>query len=356
MGIADREYYRTGSRPRGRLGSLSMLSITTWLLIINIAVFVLQGMTASVGVPVYFATQVQPGLPADQLLRERTFRDELGRERTGSFRVGQELYRRLARRTDGQIVGREVYLVMDPLTAWGHFSTHAGFLGIQVWRFITFQFLHANLLHLFFNMFGLWIFGGMVEQYLGSKRYAAFYLTCGVFGALTYLLLNFLGAVVGLHLPGVLPDRPTTPLVGASAGVFGVIMACAYVAPTTVVQLLFPPIPLRLRTFAYGYVAVAALNLLRGGPNAGGDAAHIGGAIAGAYFIRHAHLLRDFFDILGDSRRAPAGTRRARRRGPDPAEVDRILAKVATQGLGSLTDRERRLLRSASEVHRDAAR
>src|SRR5947207_11272537 len=102
-----------------------------------------------------------------------------------------------------------------------------------------------------------------------------------------------LGSMAHLRRPGVLIDAPWTPLVGASAGVFGVILACAYIAPEAMVQLILPPVPLKLKWFAYGYVVVAAWNLLRGGANAGGDAAHIGGAIAGFFFIRNAHLLRD---------------------------------------------------------------
>jgi membrane associated rhomboid family serine protease len=249
-----------------------------------------------------------------------------------------------------RMVGVNIVLVFpEPLTAWGHFSTTRAFFGVEVWRFITFQFLHSGFMHILFNMFGLWVFGGMVEQALGSKRYAAFYLVCGVFGAVSYLVLNLLGQTQ-LRLPGVLIDEAYTPLVGASAGVFGVIIACAYIAPNAIVQLLFPPIPLRLKWFAYGYVALAAWNLLRGGDNAGGDAAHLGGAAAGFFFIRNSHLLRDFFDIIGDSRR-PGGGRGGGAQ-PQREEIDRILQKVSTQGLQSLSDAEKAALRRASESAR----
>src|SRR6185436_18755240 len=117
----------------------------------------------------------------------------------------------------------------------------------------------------------------------------------------------------------------------ASAGVFGVIMAAAYIAPNAIVQLLFPPIPLKLKWFAYGYVALAAANLLRGGHNAGGDAAHVGGALAGYFFVRNAHLLRDFFDVIG--RRTPAAGGPATE--ADTQELDRILQKVGRDGLAS---------------------
>lgn len=306
MGIYDREYERASARQSGML-NMRMLSFNTWIIVVNAAVFVLMAV---------------------------------------SPRLAQFLY--------------------DA----GHFSTFMVFR-FQLWRFITFQFLHAGLTHVFFNMFGLWVFGGMVERHLGFKKYAAFYLVCGIFGALMYMLLN-LGGWVAVHFFGVkqapvlLFDNYTTPLVGASAGVFGVIMACAYIAPNAIVQLLFPPVPLRLKIMAYGYVGIAAFNLVIGGNNAGGDAAHIGGAIAGYFFIRNSHLLLDFFDVFGDSRPRGPGARDARpprrpagpggifgpSRAPDAAEVDRILDKVREEGLASLTDPERRALRDATEAQR----
>jgi len=266
------------------------------------------------------------------------------------------------------------------LSRFGNFNTADAFFfianttagpqtifGLQFWRFVTFQFLHAGLLHIFFNMLALWIFGPLVEARMGFKRYAAFYLVCGVFGAIMYLVLNLAGTVFfpNTHIPGLLFHNPHTPLVGASAGVFGVLMAAAYYRPNDQIVLLFPPIPLKIRTFAYGYVVIAALSLLLGAPNAGGEAAHIGGAIAGYFFVRRSHLLHDFFDVFGrtppppDSprarRRAEKGERlrkAARAGGPSDAEIDRILAKVATEGLQSLTPAEKRTLERASQDKR----
>ncbi len=325
MGLSDRHYYRegpgafqAGSRVRPPMQGLS---VNTWLIIINTAVFLAQ------------ALQIAPHVSGAKVL--------------AVFKMHS----------------------VDILTWYGHFSTAEAFfykannvvyLNLEVWRLLTFQFLHANFLHLFFNMFGLYIFGGMVEQYLGRRRYLAFYLLCGICGGLAYVILNLLGQA-GLSFPGVLPNDPRTPLVGASAGVFGVIMACAYLAPNAMIMLLFPPIPLPLKVFAYAYVGVAALNLLMGGANAGGDAAHLGGAIAGAYFIRNSHLLHGFFDFLGSKAPGRRGTGRSRgswppRGGasssPSQEEIDRILAKVATQGLGSLTRREKELLRRETETRR----
>ena len=313
MGIYDREYVREGRRggggfaggggvsPRARL---SGWSFNTWLIVLNVAVHVFRWM----------------------------FLQPYASKWTG--------------------------MTEDFLFQWGHFSTRLGFGALEVWRLISFQFLHADgLMHLGFNMIGLYFFGGLVEQYLGKKRYAAFYLMCGLCGGLLYLILNLVG-FLGVPLPGALGVDPRTPLVGASAGVFGVIIACAFIAPTSVVQLLIPPIPLKMRTFAYGYVALAALNLFWGGHNAGGDAAHLGGAIAGYFFIRRPHLLREFFDVFGNSskpkaRPGPKPGKKARKaKDPDNAEVDRVLDKVRREGLHSLSEAEKKTLQRATDERR----
>lgn len=245
---------------------------------------------------------------------------------------------------------------MDPVSYYGHFSTARAVFGLEVWRFITFQFLHGSPMHIAFNMLGIFFLGRIVEDQLGPKKFLAFYLVCGVFGGVMYLLLNLLGSVVGLQVPGVLPNHPATPLIGASAGVFGVVMACAYIAPNSTVQLLFPPIPMKMKVFAYGFVALAFIMLLFGSQNAGGEAAHLGGAIAGFFFIRNSHLLVDFFDVLGDSRKPkapkpPKGHRRGGG-GASQQEVDRVLEKVQASGLGSLNAREREILREATDRQR----
>lgn len=245
---------------------------------------------------------------------------------------------------------------VDPVTYYGHFSTAEVIFGIEFWRFLTFQFIHGGWLHLGFNMFGLFMFGRLVEDQLGPKKFLAFYLVCGIFGGLLYLLLNLLGGVLGLNLPFVLPGNPAVPLVGASAGVYGVVVACAYIAPDSEVQLIFPPIPLKMKWFAYGFVALAFVALVSGSSNAGGEAAHLGGAIAGFYFIRNTHHLIDFFDVLGDSRKPKPPKRGGRPRGRAPSvsqqEVDRVLDKVQASGLGSLTDAEKAVLRQATDRQR----
>jgi membrane associated rhomboid family serine protease len=243
----------------------------------------------------------------------------------------------------------------QPLFALGHFSTYMSFTQLQFWRFITFQFLHADATHLLFNMIGLYFFGPAVEQYLRTrKRFLAFYLTCGIFGGFLYLILNLIGNVVNVSLPGLLIGPVTTPLIGASAGVFGILMASAFIAGNQVMYV-FMILPMKIKTGAYLFVAISAFNLfINQGANQGGDAAHLGGAAAGFFFIRRHDLLHDFFDIFGPSKKKGGGTGRAKRSGRskpavDDATLNRILDKVRDEGMHSLTDKEQRLLRKASE-------
>lgn len=253
------------------------------------------------------------------------------------------------------IVCVAVYM-LDPFfngifAEWLHMSTDHAIWGVQYWRFIGFQFLHANMQHLLFNMIGLYFFGSLVEQFLGGKRYLAFYLLCGIFGAVLYLILNLGGYIFGDSIPILLFNDTRTPLVGASAGVFGVLLAGAYLAPKVTV-LVFFIIPMRLSTMAYLLVVVALLTVAFGGNNAGGEAAHLGGAAAGWYFIRHPHHLNGFFDFLGKA--DPTSKHFAlREKEHSQMDIDRILDKIHNKGLQSLSSKEKKILHDASRKRRE---
>ncbi len=268
----------------------------------------------------------------------------------------------------GQTPLLEEVVINGPIWVYGYFSTATALLqldefwglrGFEFWRFISFQFLHANFTHLLFNMIGLYFFGSLVEQYLGAKRYLAFYLLCGMAGAASYLLLNFTGWTVlqltGKEFPVLLMNDPGTPLVGASAGVFGVVIASAFLVPNARV-LLFFVIPMRLSTLAYGMVGIALFSVIFGRDNAGGEAAHIGGALAGFWLIRHHQVLHGFFDFLGrydPTSRSGAAYRAGKVRSAGggtvaDVEIDRILSKIHENGLQSLTSKEKKILREAS--------
>ena len=195
-----------------------------------------------------------------------------------------------------------VYLVdvvsQRHLFEWGYFSAETAIYHLQLWRFITFQFLHASVTHILFNMIALYFFGPMIERYLGSRRYLGFYLLCGISGAVMYLLLMY------ARVPGFVA---WVPLIGASAGILGILIAAARIAPNAQVMLLIPPIPMRLRTLAWIFIGIAVVTIISQGSNAGGEGAHLGGAATGFLLIQRPQLLR-IFDFNW-WRRPPRGPR-----------------------------------------------
>ena len=231
---------------------------------------------------------------------------------------------------------------------WGNFNIAQGIYGFQFWRFITYQFIHGGLLHIVFNMMVLFFFGPRMEQWWGSRRFIAFYLLCGTSGAVVYTILSF--------VPGLLGAGPQTILIGASGSVFGILIACAVLYPHQRVMLLFPPIPMSMRTMAIMLLAIVFLSLLVGSDNAGGQAAHLGGAVLGFILIRRPQWL-DVFDRMGNPdigrRWAQRSTdRQMRRRQARDQDIDRILKKVHEQGLASLTRREKQTLQQATDSQR----
>ncbi|NBC11674.1 MAG: rhomboid family intramembrane serine protease, partial [Planctomycetes bacterium] len=124
----------------------------------------------------------------------------------------------------------------------------------------------------------------------------------------------------GFAWAGLLSTTADTPLVGASAGLFGVLIAAAVIAPNAEVMLLFPPIPVKLRHLAIFFVFLAVYTVLffghQPGQNAGGEAAHLGGAAMGYLLIRRAYLL-NVFERLPVGPRSDIQFARRDRRGKD---------------------------------------
>lgn len=243
---------------------------------------------------------------------------------------------------------------LGPLGGIGAFTLGQGVLGFQVWRFISYQFLHAGVVHLFFNMLGLYWFGPLVERYWGRGLFVVYYLLCGVGGA-------WLFAMMSLLWPGLMQAGRLTPMVGASGSIFGVLVAVAMLAPDRTVLLLFPPIPMRMKTLAMLLLGIGVLTILLGGPNAGGQAAHLGGALAGYFLMRYPEWLREF---AGDCRSgvAPHRVQVCRHvdylwhdRKPSAPQMherlEQILSKVHCMGIHSLTREERAFLHDYAARH-----
>jgi MFS family permease len=219
-----------------------------------------------------------------------------------------------------------------------------------LWEFATFQFLHGSLGHLLFNMIGLYFFGPWMERWWGSRKFLWFYLLCGCAGAAFFTLLA---------LAGFLPTGLQSSLVGASAGIYGVLIGVGVIAPALRVALLFPPIELSMRQFAIALLAIAAI-MVAGGYffpdtslfwNAGGEAGHFGGAILGYFLVRSPGLLGAGGPVAPPRLRSPHEPKlRPRSTAFHDAggEVDRILEKISREGFQSLSEEERATLHKAS--------
>lgn len=222
----------------------------------------------------------------------------------------------------------------------------------QPWRYVTFQFLHGGAWHLVGNMIGVFFLGGLLERTMGSKRYLAFYLSCGAFAGLVYVIVA-----------GVYPEIPDwAPIIGASGGVYALLLAVAVLFPGVRLLLWFV-LPVRIRTIAVVIFAVMILTTISGFTRRGAvlwramsDVCHLGGAVAGAFWVWVLPRLRGAAQ-RGQSRiRRGAWDRRMKRKAADQAEVDRILLKIHEQGLASLSEKEKKILRDATRRQRGEER
>ena len=372
MGLADRDYARAPApsfRPIGVRGR-SPLSATVWLVVVCVGVFFLDNSLPRVAVQfselVPLAGRAQMLADLQKSKAESTvIQGPVDARGVGSLllypgKVDPRVV--LARRVEPIAVGQ--YRLAGPISALLEFTTaqavgwidvRGEMTGLQFLRFLGYGFLHVNLTHLLLNMLGLWMFGPIIEQAFGRRRFFAIFSVGVIAGALLFLLLNAAGiafARSGTSVPGLLSNDPWTPLIGASAGVYAIIISAARLRPNEEVVLL-GIVPMRLRTLAFGMIAIAIWTLLTAGSNAGGEAAHLGGAIAGWWIVQRPHLVDDFFDLFG-RRVSPRSTRplgpAAARSAPSVAEVDRILDKVRASGVHSLTARERATLEAASRA------
>jgi len=152
-----------------------------------------------------------------------------------------------------------------------------GLVGFLPWQLISYGFLHGGLTHLFFNMFALWMFGGPLEATWGSCRFMNYYLICVLGAGLVQLLVATAAASSG----------GAYPTVGASGGVFGLLLAYGMLFPNHRLMLLFPPIPMRARTFVICYGLLELVLGVTGTASGVAHFAHLGGMAFGFLLIQY---------------------------------------------------------------------
>ncbi len=158
------------------------------------------------------------------------------------------------------------------LTTWfALWPLGSNFLPFQV---VTYAFLHGSFGHLFFNMIGLWTFGGELERIWGPRRYLQFYAAGILSAAFAQLIVTWLLA-------------SPWPTIGASGALFALLLAFGMLFPHRTVMLLIPPIPLKAKTLVIGYGALELLLGVTGTQEGVAHFAHLGGMVGGWLMIRY---------------------------------------------------------------------
>jgi len=291
MGLYDRDYTQEGYQsqfrhvPQMRMNWPKITPVVKWLLIINFAVFF----------------------------------------------IGEVFFKR-------SLIVAEFQLPVNFLEKWFSVFPHTLGAMLEIWRLVTYQFLHGSIGHILFNMLGLYFLGPTLERHWHSKKFLIFYLACGTAGGLFYTLLT----VCNYLAPA--------PMVGASGAILGMLAACAILFPHFVVFLMFFPVPIRVA--AIGLTIMYFFYVITRGPNAGGHAAHLAGMAVGAAYV-FSQSWRDQFTT-----KIQAGRWKKKMTSQQDlqVELDRILEKVHKSGLQSLTPREKKILKEATRAEQTRGR
>jgi len=227
-------------------------------------------------------------------------------------------------------------------------------LAQHFWTPITYMFMHAGPLHILFNMLWLYWMGQIFEEYLGNKRTLTLYFLGGLAGAIFF--------VAGINLIPLFsgPEWQSVAVIGASASVMAIVIATATLLPNYEIYLMFLG-PVKLKWLAIAYVILDFLGTV--GPNAGGELAHLGGALIGFIYIKQLQRGNDWskpvnrlFTANPKMKVVAGGATDSRKSAssalPRQDEIDRILDKISQSGIDSLSKQERETLSRASNNDR----
>ena len=220
---------------------------------------------------------------------------------------------------------------LSPLNRWGDLSFLHYRAFTQPWRWITYQYLHADAMHIFFNLLGIYFFLPPLERLWGGRQAFLFYTMGGIAAGIVYGIVTLFA--------------PSSGLIGASGSILAALGACALLFPEKQVLFIIFPIPIRVLA-----VLLALLYVLTTvGHRDLSNAAHLGGLVFGVCGpLYGAPLIRRF-----SKRRHQGRIRRLVEADQEEQEtVDRILQKVHDQGMNALSRSERRILKKATEHQR----
>ena len=160
-----------------------------------------------------------------------------------------------------------------------HFVPYFGVVGFEPWQLLTSAFLHGGFAHIALNMFALYSFGAMVERAVGFTRFLVLYFASLITAGIVQLLVVTATA-----------ERGAVPTVGASGGVFGVLLAFAFLYPHARVMLIFPPIPMKAWLLVTGYAVIELASGVFGTAQGVAHFAHLGGMLGATAVIAWWHF------------------------------------------------------------------
>jgi membrane associated rhomboid family serine protease len=216
---------------------------------------------------------------------------------------------------------------------------------IRFWTPLTYMFLHSGFFHILFNMLWFYWMGNIFQEYLGGKKLVDLYIIGGLAGAFLYVLFYNI-------FPLFADVKTVSTTVGASAAVMAIIVATATLLPDYTIQLLFLG-SVKLKWIALFYVLFDLISIT--GPNAGGEISHIGGAIAGFFYIKHIQgstMLGRAFERFSKPKTLHVVSKNYSKNSsirPKEEEIDSILDKISQSGYASLTKKEKEILFNASK-------
>jgi membrane associated rhomboid family serine protease len=284
-----------------------------------------------------------------------------------------------------QLIMNPSYPEQSVLADWGglHFFMASDF---HVHQFITYMFLHGGWTHIFFNMFALWMFGVVVENVWGAKKFLFYYILCGIGAGLMQELVQYANYafenLADYQYVNVGGQQMTTDAyinlwttIGASGAVYGILLAFGMIFPNERIFIFPLPVPIKAKWFVCGYVAIELFMAMSSSGDGVAHMAHLGGMLFGFLMIRYWNKHpnssmnrsggQEFFDRLkrnfekhhpsgnanmhaeqGGSKEADRDYNIRKKQNQD--EIDAILDKIRKSGYDSLTKEEKQRLFDAS--------
>ena len=156
------------------------------------------------------------------------------------------------------------------------------------WQIVTHMFMHGGFWHIFFNLYTLYMFGSVVEEIIGSRKFLIYYFVCGLGAAGLHL------GVEAIQVHFFAASLP--PVVGASGAIYGLLIAFAMLFPESRLTLIFPPVTMKARTMVIVFAAIELFTGITGIADGIAHFAHLGGMLFGWLLIRYWRAKGTLFD------------------------------------------------------------